>query len=44
VAIGTKFVKHKKKILKQYKLHSKLYKLNLEDTMAGCKKTQKEFE
>ncbi len=32
----TKFANHKKKLLKNYKLHSKLYKLNLEDTMASC--------
>jgi hypothetical protein len=34
----TKFANHKKKILKNYKLHSKLYKLNLENTMVGCLK------
>jgi hypothetical protein len=36
MATRTKFANHKKKLLKNYKLHSKLYKLNLKDTMAGC--------
>ncbi len=36
VATKTKFANHKKKLLKNYKLHFKLYKLNLEDTMGSC--------
>jgi hypothetical protein len=34
-------VNHKEKLLKKYNLHPKLYKLNLENTMASCLKESK---
>ncbi len=44
MATKTMFANHKKKFLKNYKLHSKLYKLNLEDTMASCLKIKIKIE
>jgi hypothetical protein len=44
MATMTKFVNHRKKLLKNYKLHSKLYKLNLKDTMASCLKIKIKIE
>jgi hypothetical protein len=41
VATKIRFVNHKKMLLKNYKSHYKLYNLNLEDTMVGCLKINK---
>jgi hypothetical protein len=44
MAIKAKFANQKNFFLKNYKLHSKLYKLNLEDTMVGCLKKKLKIE